>query len=326
MSVIGVLFCDVVADREMPARQRLCAAIIESRFLNRRIFVAEGVVTAREICCREIMDVVNRLCIRANHHLRTDVIAGLRRAVEEEESPVGRRVLEQLLRNSQVAGEEEIPLCQDTGLTVVFVELRQEVRLVGGSLTDAIRKGARRGYGEGYLRDSALEHPFSDSINAGGNTPAVIHTEVIPGDRLRIAVVPKGGGSENTSALGMLKPSDGREGVVRLAMETVDRAGANPCPPTILGVGVSGSAEKAMLLAKHSLLRIVGQPSAYPEIAALERDILTRLNKLGIGPQGPGGRVTCLAAHVETYPCHMASLPVAVNIQCHSACHKEATL
>jgi len=283
-------------------------------------------VAAREIHCVDITDTVARLCVEANYHLGDDVVAALRRGLEQEESPMGRQVLEQILRNAEVAREEEIPLCQDTGLAVVFLQLGQDVHVVGGSLTEAIQEGVRRGYEEGYLRKSIVERPFSARINTGDNTPAVIHTEIVPGDRLRIVVTPKGAGSENMSALGLLKPADGREGVIRFVVEAVDRAGANPCPPTIVGVGIGGSVEKAMLLAKHSLLRKVGQPSPEPEVAALEHGILSRVNDLGIGPQGLGGRVTALAVHIETFPCHMASLPVAVNIQCHSARHREALL
>lgn len=280
----------------------------------------------REISCAEVVDAIARLCGEANCILAEDVIVALRRALEVEESPLGRNILEQLLRNVEVARHQKIPLCQDTGLTVVFVELGQDVHVVGGNLTEAIQEGVRRGYAEGYLRNSVVEQPFSSRVNTGDNTPAVIHSQIVPGDRLRIVVVPKGGGSENMSALGMLKPADGREGVKRFVVDTVERAGANPCPPTIVGVGIGGSAEKAMLMAKHSLLREVGKPSPDPEVAALERDMLTAANKSGIGPAGLGGTVTCLAVHAEVFPCHIASLPVAVNIQCHSARHREALL
>jgi fumarate hydratase subunit alpha len=283
-------------------------------------------MTKREIAGRDIADAVSRLCIEAGYHLGDDVLAALRRALDTEESPVGREILEQLVRNAQIAREEGIPLCQDTGLTVVFVELGQDVHVVAGDLNEAIQEGVRRGYTEGYLRKSMVERPFSARANTGDNTPAVIHTEIVPGEKLRIVIMPKGGGSENMSALGMLKPADGREGVIRFVVETIERAGANPCPPTIVGVGIGGSAEKAMLMAKHALQREVGQPGADPEVAALEQDILTRANELGIGPQGLGGRTTCLAVHVEVFPCHIASLPVAINIQCHSARHKEAIL
>jgi fumarate hydratase subunit alpha len=235
-------------------------------------------------------------------------------------------VLDQLLENADVAREEEVPLCQDTGLTVVFLEVGQDTHIVGGDLYEAINEGVRRGYEEGYLRKSVVDKPLSARTNTRDNTPAVIHTQIVPGDRLKIAVVPKGGGGENMSDLAMLKPADGRQGVVDFVVETVKKAGANPCPPTIVGVGVGGTVEKTTWLAKHSLLREVGQPSPDSEVAELERDILERVNQLGIGPQGLGGSTTSLAVHVEAYPCHIASLPVAVNIQCHSARHKEAVL
>jgi fumarate hydratase subunit alpha len=283
-------------------------------------------MTVRQIDCGEVTDTVARLCMEANLELGEDVLRALRAARDQETSPMGRLVLEQLLENASVAREERVPLCQDTGLTVVFLEVGQKVRVVGGDLSEAVQEGVRRGSEEGYLRNSVVEQPFSARTNSGDNTPAVIHTEIEPGHRLRIIVMPKGGGSENTSALAMLKPADGREGVVRFVVETVDRAGANPCPPTIVGVGIGGTAEKAMLLAKRSLLREVALPSADPEVAELEREILSKANDLGIGPQGLGGRITCLAVHVEVHPCHMASLPVAVNVQCHSARHKEALL
>jgi fumarate hydratase subunit alpha len=280
----------------------------------------------RDVSCDDISETVARLCIEANYYLGDDVIDALRRARSDEISPVGQDVLDQLLENAVVAREEGLPLCQDTGLAVVFLAVGQEVHIIGGDLYQAINEGVRRGYDEGYLRKSIVDQPFSARGNTKDNTPAVIHCQIVPGDSLKITVAPKGGGSENMSALGMLKPADGRQGVVDFVASTVERAGANPCPPTIVGVGVGGTAEKAMLLAKQSLLRPVGQPSPDPDVAELERDILERVNRLGIGPQGLGGRTTALAIHVETHPCHIASLPVAVNIQCHSARHKQATL
>ena len=239
---------------------------------------------------------------------------------------MGREVLDQILENAKVAGERQLPLCQDCGLAVVFLELGQDVHIVGGDLNEAIAEGVRRGYQDGYLRKSAVAQPFSARVNTKDNTPPIIHTTIVPGDRLRLIVAPKGGGSENMSQLAMLKPADGREGVIRFVVDSVRRAGANPCPPIIVGVGIGGTAEKAMWLAKHSLLREVGQPSHDPEVAALEAEILERVNRTGIGPQGFGGLTTALAVHVETFPAHIASLPVAVNIQCHSARHKEAVL
>ena len=280
----------------------------------------------REIHTDQITETVARLCIESNYYLGEDVLAALRRYREAEVSPVGREVLDQILENADIAREQQMPLCQDCGLTVVFMELGQEVHVVGDDLNEALAAGVRQGYQDGYLRKSMVEHPFSSRINTKDNTPAVIHTSIVPGDQLKITVAPKGGGSENMSQLGMLKPADGREGVLSFVIESVRRAGANPCPPIIVGVGVGGSAEKAMGLAKHSLLREVGQPSPDPELAALEADILEGVNRIGIGPQGFGGLTTALAVHVESFPCHIASLPVAVNIQCHSARHKEAVL
>jgi fumarate hydratase subunit alpha len=283
-------------------------------------------VACRQIDTDQITDTVARLCIEGNYFLGADVLAALRSSREAEVSPVGREVLDQILDNAEIARERQMPLCQDCGLTVVFVELGQDLHVTGGDLNQAIAEGVRRGYKDGYLRKSMVDRPFSARINTKDNTPPVIHVTVVPGDRLRILVAPKGGGSENMSQLAMLKPADGRQGVVKFVVDSVRRAGANPCPPIIVGVGIGGSAEKAMLLAKHSLLREVGQPHPDPEVAELEAEILDRVNRLGIGPQGFGGLTTALAVHAETFPCHIASLPVAVNIQCHSARHKEAFL
>jgi fumarate hydratase subunit alpha len=280
----------------------------------------------KEVRAQEITDTVARLCIEADYHLGQDVVQTLQQAYENEVSPVGQEVLSQLLENAQVARDEGLPLCQDCGLTVIFLELGQDVHIVGGNLTEALNEGVRRGYEEGYLRKSVVDKPFSARINTRDNTPAVIHTEVVPGEDLRITVVPKGGGSENMSRLKMLSPAAGRQGVVDFVVQTVDEAGANPCPPVIVGVGIGGTMEQATLVAKKSLLREVGKPHPDPEIADLEAEILERVNKLGIGPMGFGGQTTALAVHVETFPCHIASLPVAVNIQCHSARHKEAVL
>lgn len=280
----------------------------------------------REIHTSLITESVARLCIESNYYLGEDVLAALREYRAIETSPVGREVLDQILENAEIARDDQMPLCQDCGLTVVFIELGQDVHITGGDLNEAIAEGVRQGYTDGYLRKSMVEHPFSKRINTKDNTPPVIHTTIVPGDRLKITVAPKGGGSENMSQLAMLKPADGRKGVIDFVVESVRRAGANPCPPIIVGVGVGGSAEKAMWLAKHSLLREVGQPSPDPELAELEAELLERVNRIGIGPQGFGGLTTALAVHVETFPCHIASLPAAVNIQCHSARHKEALL
>jgi fumarate hydratase subunit alpha len=280
----------------------------------------------KEIPTHQITAEVARLSIESNYYLGEDVLAALRKYRAAEVSPAGREVLDQILVNAEIARNEQMPLCQDCGLTVIFLELGQDVHIVGGDLNEAITEGVRQGYKDGYLRKSMVDQPFSARVNTQDNTPAVIHTTVVPGDELRIILAPKGGGSENMSQLGMLKPADGREGVIDFVVESVRRAGANPCPPIIVGVGVGGSAEKVMWLAKHSLLREVGQPSPDAEVAELEAEILERVNRIGIGPQGFGGLTTALAVHVETFPCHIASMPVAVNIQCHSARHKEAVL
>ena len=280
----------------------------------------------REIQAGQITETVARLAVEANHFLGEDVIAALRNAREMEESPAGQQVLDQLLRNAEIARGGEFPLCQDTGVAVIVVELGQDVHICGGDLNEAIHAGVRKGYTEGYLRKSIVAHPFSARINSKDNTPAMIHTEIVPGDQVKITVMTKGGGCENMSALAMLKPADGRQGVIDFVTGVMDRAGSNPCPPTIVGVGVGGSADHVMWLAKKSLIRPVGHPNPDPEVAALESDLLTRINNLGIGPMGLGGRITSLAVHVESAPCHIASMPVGVNVQCHSARFKETVL
>ena len=280
----------------------------------------------REIPSHEITSQVAKLCIQANYALPQDILQAVRRARQDEPSPVGQQVLDQLLQNAQIASEGHYPLCQDCGLAVVWLELGQDVHVTGQDVESAIQEGVRQGYGEGYLRASIVSQPLSARVNTKDNTPAVIHTRVVPGEHIHLTVCPKGGGSENMSALAMLKPADGREGVINFVQDTVDRAGANPCPPLVVSVGVGGNAEKAMIMAKHALLRPVGTPSADAEVAALERDLLASINDLGIGPQGLGGRTTALAVHVETSPCHMTGLPVGINLQCHAARHAEVIL
>ncbi|MBW2071276.1 MAG: fumarate hydratase, partial [Deltaproteobacteria bacterium] len=248
----------------------------------------------------------------------------LEKALAEEVSPTGKDILEKLLLNAAIARDKQIPICQDTGFAVVFVELGQEVHLVGGDLQEAITEGVRQGYHEGYLRKSIC-HPFTRA-NTGDNTPAVIHLALVPGEHLRLIVAPKGGGSENMSRVTMLTPAAGRDGVKKYVVQRVKESGPNPCPPTIVGVGIGGTFEMAALLAKKALLRPVGSPASNKELAALEQELLAEINSLGIGPQGLGGRITSLAVHVKMMPCHIASLPVAVNIQCHAARHKEICL
>ncbi len=280
----------------------------------------------REIKASTITQVVAQLCQQANFELGEDVVSTLKQAQQTEESPLGKEVLSQLLENARIAKQEHLPLCQDCGTAVVFLEIGQETHIIGGDLYTAVEEGVRQGYTQGYLRKSMVSQPFSARINTRDNTPPVIHTEIVPGDQVRIIVMPKGGGAENMSKLAMLKPGDGRQGVIDLVVTTVEEAGGNPCPPLIVGLGIGATAEKAMLLAKKALLREVGKPSPDPEIAELEREILARINALGIGPLGFGGRTTALAVQAEVMPTHIASLPVAVNLQCHSARHKEAVL
>ena len=280
----------------------------------------------KEIKAKDITSTIARLCKEANYFLGEDMLAALRKAREEEESPVARQILDQILENADIAAREEMPLCQDCGLAIVFLQIGQEVHVSGGDLYQAVDEGVRQGYAEGYLRKSAVRQPFSARVNTKDNTPAIIHTEIVPGDQLKITVAPKGGGSENMSRFTVLKPAQGRQGVVDFVVSAVEEAGSNPCPPTIVGVGIGGSVEKAMILAKRALLRTVGEPSPDPEVAELEKELLQRINETGVGPGGVGGRITSLAVHVETFPAHIASLPVAVNLQCHSARHKEAVL
>lgn len=273
----------------------------------------------------QVVEAVSKLCQESNYFLGDDVKQALQQALEQEVSPTGQDVLKQILANVEIAVQEEVPMCQDTGVAVVFVDWGQEAHMEGGYLYDAINEGVKKGYTQGYLRKSMVYPPL-DGKNTGDNTPAVIHTRVVPGDRLTITLAPKGGGSENMSAVAMLTPAAGAAGVKKFVVETVKKAGPNPCPPIVVGVGIGGNFEKCALLAKEALLRPLGQPSPLPEIAAMERELLQEINKLGIGPQGFGGRVTALAVHIEIFARHIASLPVAVNIQCHAARHKSVTL
>jgi len=273
----------------------------------------------REVDVSKLTDAVSGLFQEACHRLPPDVVAALVRARDTEESEMARDILDKLLQNAEIAPVEQIPLCQDTGLAVVFVRLGQDVHLVGGDLVDAINEGVRTGYRDGYLRKSVVARPFTARENTGDNTPADVWVEIVPGDRIGISVIPKGGGSENMSRLTVLTPAMGRQGIVDYVSKVVDDAGGNPCPPLVVGVGIGGTTEKAMMLAKKALLRPVGEPSADSENAALETDLAQRINALGVGTLGYGGTVTALAVHVESFPCHIASLPVAVNLQCHSA-------
>lgn len=278
----------------------------------------------RTIGFAEIVKKVKDACMSANFELGEDVISAFRKAKEVEESPVGKEILEQLIENATIAREEKIAICQDTGFAVCFVEIGDEVKISGGNLIEAINEGVRQGYEEGYLRKSIC-HPFTRK-NTGDNTPAIVHLDMVLGNQLKIVVAPKGGGSENMSRVTMLKPSDGIEGIKRFVVERVRESGANPCPPLVVGVGIGGTFEMAALIAKKALLRPVGSKNPDPELASLEEELLLEINNLGVGPQGLGGRTTALAVHVNMHPCHIASLPVAVNINCHASRHKEIVL
>jgi fumarate hydratase subunit alpha len=280
----------------------------------------------KEIHASQITETVAQLCQDATHKLPEDVVAALRRAEATEESPLAKQVLIEILENAELAEPEMLPLCQDTGTAVVFVEVGQDVHIVGGALADAINAGVARGYTEGYLRKSIAEKPFSTRSNTQDNTPAVMHTEIVPGDKLKLTVMPKGGGCENMSRFVMLLPASGKEGITNFVLRAVEESGGNPCPPVIVGVGIGGTAEYSMMLAKKALTRRVGDPSPDPETAQFEAELLEKVNALGLGPQAVGGRNTALAVHVETYPTHITALPVAVNLQCHSARLKSAEL
>ena len=280
----------------------------------------------REIKASAITETVAQLCQQANFALGEDVLAALKSAQQTEESPLGKEILHQIVENAQIAERKTLPLCQDCGTAVIFLEIGQEAYIVDGDLHTAVTEGVRQGYTQGYLRKSMVSQPFSVRKNTKDNTPPVIHTEIVPGDRIRVVCLPKGGGSENMSKLAVLKPGEGREGIIDLVVRTVEEAGANPCPPLIVGLGIGGTAEEVMLIAKKALLRPVGKPNPDSEVAELEQELLSRLNGLGIGPMGLGGSTTALAVHAEVRPTHITSLPVAINFQCHSARHKEARL
>ena len=278
----------------------------------------------REVAVGDIKTLVRDLFIDANMNLGEDVKEALQQALEREESETGKEVLTELIENARIAKTEGMPMCQDTGLPVVFIELGQEVYLKGGDLFEAINAGIRQGTQDGLLRPSIC-HCITRQ-NTGDSTPPVIHLEIVPGDKVKITVLPKGGGSENMSGLKMLTPSAGLEGIKDFVVQQVKEAGANPCPPIIVGVGIGGSFDQAPIIAKKALLRSMGSKNSDPELAEIEADLLGRINALGIGPSGYGGTVTVLAVHVEMIPCHIASLPVAINIQCHAHRHKEGVI
>jgi len=279
----------------------------------------------RDIKTEDIIRAVKDACIKANTIIGQDVLDAFKRALQQEESPTGKEIICQLQENARIAKDEQVPMCQDTGFAVVFVELGQDAHIVGGNLNDAINEGVRQGYKAGYLRKSIVGDPLTRK-NTGDNTPAMIHAEVVPGDQLKITIAPKGGGSENMSSVKMLAPSAGIEGIKKFVLDWVKQAGSNPCPPIVVGVGIGGTFEGVAMLAKKALLRPIGSRNPDKFYADLEEELLRKINDSGIGPQGLGGRVTALDVHVETFPCHIASLPSAVNINCHAARHETVVL
>ncbi len=280
----------------------------------------------RELAVADITAAVREMCMTANYDLPDDVYAALEAGRQTEESPVGRAVFGQLVENADIARTDRVPICQDTGFAVFFVNVGQDVHLVGGSFEDAVNEGVRRGYGDGFLRKSIAAEPAHARRNTTDNTPCVVHTAIVPGDRVEIWMMAKGGGAENMSSLNMLKPSQGWPGMVQAVLDTVSRAGSNPCPPIVLGVGIGGTIDMVTVLAKKALLREIGSTHPDERIAGMEAELLARVNALGIGPQGLGGTQTCLAVFIEEMPCHIASMPVAVNVQCHAQRHKHVVL
>lgn len=274
----------------------------------------------RVINSDEIVNAVKRMCVSANCHINDDIRRALEKSLETEKSDISRGVLKNLLKNADIADKKEVPICQDTGMAVFFIEIGSEVFIEGDTLTDAVNKGVALGYTEGYLRKSVVRDPL-DRVNTGDNTPSVIYCDFVKGDKLKITFAPKGFGSENKGGIKMLNPSDGVDGVIDFVTETVRKAGANPCPPMVVGVGIGGTMDKAAVLSKKALTRDIEIRNENPFYAELERTLLERINKLGIGPQGMGGTTTALSVNIETYPTHIAGLPVAVNINCHATRH-----
>lgn len=280
----------------------------------------------REIKANQIKDKIKELFLRANFYINPDLTQRLEKALEEENSPIGKHVLQMIIENNQIASSEEIAICQDTGLAVIFIELGQEVRLVGGDFIETINQGVRKAYEEGYLRKSVVDDPVFERKNTKTNTPAIVYTDIVPGDKIKLLVIPKGFGSENMSTIAMLKPADGPEGIVNFVVETVKKAGPNPCPPTIIGVGIGGTIDKAMVIAKKAIARKIGKHNQNEKYASMEKEVLGKINNLGIGPAGLGGRTTALAVNIDYLPTHIAGMPVAVNVCCHAARHAEGIL
>jgi fumarate hydratase subunit alpha len=279
----------------------------------------------RKVNAKEIERAVEKLYARVNLNLPSDVLNALSKARKKEKSPAAKNVLNILLENAAIARKENIPICQDTGLAVIFVDVGQDVNIAGGNIKEAVNRGVKKAVKNAYLRASVVKAPLN-RINTKDNTPAITHIDIVPGNKIKISVMAKGGGSENMSALKMLKPSDGIEGVIDLVVETVKKAGPNPCPPIIVGIGVGGNFEKCAYVAKRSLLRPIGKLNRDKSIAKLEKTLLKKINSLGIGPSGFGGKTTCLAVNIDALPCHIASLPVAVNIECHAHRHAAAVI
>lgn len=279
----------------------------------------------KTINVNEIIKTVKELSIEANYYLPNDVKEAIEKAEKNEKWPIANNILNKILENSQIAAAEKMPICQDTGMACVFVDIGQDVHITGGSLEEAINEGVRQGYAEGFLRKSVVKDPLH-RVNTNDNTPALIYYNMVPGDKVKITVAPKGFGSENMSRIAMLKPSDGLEGVKNFVLETVRMAGPNPCPPIVIGIGIGGSFDKAAYLAKKALIRPVNENNTDEFYSNLEKELLEEVNKIGIGPQGFGGKTTALALNIETYPTHIAGLPVAVNINCHATRHKERVL
>ncbi len=280
----------------------------------------------RELDVARITEAVRDLSIETNIHLPDDVKKALRDALAEEESLLGKEILQVILDNHDIAEKEKMPICQDTGAAIVFLEVGQDVHLTGGDLEEAVNEGVRQGYSEGYLRKSMVGDPVIQRKNTTDNTPSIVYTRIVPGDKVGIVFAPKGGGAENMSEVRMMTAADGIEGVKDFVVDRVSRSGGNPCPPIVVGVGIGGCFERSALLAKEALMRTIGEPNPDPEFDSVEKELLERINNLGIGPQGLGGRTTALAVHVKTLPCHIASMPVAVNIQCHASRHGERIL
>ncbi|MFH1942103.1 MAG: fumarate hydratase [bacterium] len=281
----------------------------------------------RKIHVKKIVDVVADLCMDANYNLGEDVLDAIKKAKEKEESPTAVAILEQIIENNRIAREEKLAICQDTGFAVFFVELGQTVKITGGDYLEAFNEGTRRGYKEGYLRKSIVDDPVISRINTKDNTPCIVYTDIVPGNRMTITFCPKGGGAENMAEVKMLTAAHGIEGVKDFVVDRVKRSGGNPCPPVVVGVGIGGTFEKCAMLAKKALLREpLGAPNPDPKFAEVEKELMERINNLGIGPMGLGGRTTALAVHVETFPCHIATMPAAVNLNCHVARHKRAVI